>query len=459
MSTTEILSETEAKPEVITAERTADEILIEPIDPEETIFKLGLWLSGLESFLNLHNSTLAKENYLTHDWSREFRVTHSVLLSSSKLTLDLVSLVKEADGSGSKNDEFELLDNLDSYSVLAGFTSDELFELSTALRDSVLLSEGLLRAKPLSFSDWTVWNNSLLTKLKNVAVAKKLAAVAEREAGEFLPEALQGLLKEREISSALEADLKLVLPYFAKVLKWLGVIGRMLDEDRPLKTSLVLFARINELMHEMMDFINNRLMRYPNEKDELFGSLDSAAYTASIELRKVYDQELRELIAVRPSPVVYAKIENAYCLLNDSIQLTLVNFARLIEPNVEPGEIFPSIKVKEEQSIKLRQDLWNLQQEVQAAEKDIENYELDPLRAQMNEFKNDSTGFIFYKDVETVERFIEEVMLIQDDSDLVPILHRFGAYLETLLGQVNMRAVLSDHPFEPLQADPMDMFS
>jgi len=30
----------------------------------------------------------------------------------------------------------------------------------------------------------------------------------------------------------------------------------------------------------------------------------------------------------------------------------------------------------------------------------------------------------------------------------VPILHRFGAYLETLFGQVNMRTVLADHPFE-----------
>jgi len=30
----------------------------------------------------------------------------------------------------------------------------------------------------------------------------------------------------------------------------------------------------------------------------------------------------------------------------------------------------------------------------------------------------------------------------------VPILHRFGAYVETLFAQVNMRAVLEKHPFE-----------
>jgi hypothetical protein len=58
-------------------------------------------------------------------------------------------------------------------------------------------------------------------------------------------------------------------------------------------------------------------------------------------------------------------------------------------------------------------------------------------------------NYLFYKDKETVERFGEEVLATSEKKDLVPILHRCGAYLETLLGQVNMRAVLADHPFEP----------
>ena len=57
--------------------------------------------------------------------------------------------------------------------------------------------------------------------------------------------------------------------------------------------------------------------------------------------------------------------------------------------------------------------------------------------------------FLFYKDTETIERFIEEILVTKQNKDLVPILHRFGAYLETLLGQVNMRGVLAKHPFDP----------
>ncbi len=428
------------------------------VDPEEKIFQLGLWLSGLESFLNLYNSTLAKSNYLAHDWSREFRLTKSVLLLCSKLSLDLSTLAVTRESANSGVDEIESIENLDSPSDLLVFSAEELFELSTILRESILLNEGLLRADQLGFSDWTVWNNSVNAKLKSVKVVQKLIKVAERKAGESLPDALQALLTEREISSALESDLKLIMPYFAKALKWLSVIGKMLDEDRPLKPALLLFANINEQMHEMMDYINNRLIRYPNEEDELFGSLDSASYTASIELRKVYNQELRELIAVRPVPLVFSKIENSYSLLNDSLQLTLVNFAKLIEPEIEAADIFPILKDKEMHSVKLREDMWNLLQAVKEAEKDPENFPLDSLHKQLREFSQNSIGFIFYKDIETFERFVEELILTQVRKDLVPILHRFGAYLETLLGQINMRVVLANHPFEPLDSAPINQF-
>ncbi|MCB1024212.1 MAG: hypothetical protein KDB79_07475 [Acidobacteria bacterium] len=426
---------------------------------DEIVFQLGLWLSGLESFLNLYNGTLAKKDYLTHDWSREFSLIHSILLQCSKHTLDLASLVKKEDPNNSLRDEVEIIESLGSYSSLSRFSADEFFELSSALKESILLSEGLLRASSLGFNDWSVWNNSLIAKIKGVQVVQKLIKTAEMEAGEFLPVALQGLLTEREISSALEADLKLVLPYFARVLKWLSVIGEMLEKDLPLKPVLLLFARINEQMREMMDYINNRLMRYPNEEDELFGSLDSAAYTASIELRKVYDQELRQLIAVRSAPLVYAKIENSYALLNDSLQLTLVNFARLIEPDIDAFEIFPVMKEKEVQSMRLRDEMWDLLQSVQEAERNPDRYPLDSLHVKLKGFSINTMGFIFYKDIETVERFIEEIVLTKDKKDLVPILHRFGAYLETLLGQINMRAVLIRYPFAPLAKEPQEMFA
>lgn len=406
-------------------------------DVNELIFELGFWFSGLESFLNIRNHSFADESRTkatSRDWAREFRLTHSTLLLCSRLTTQLGKALKN------KKDEDDLID----FSI----ASEEIFKLSNALKDAVLLNEGLLRAAPLKFGEWTAWSNSLSDKLKSIEAIQKLITLAEKSGEDSLPEVFKNLLAAKPLPFATEADLHLILPRFAKILKWLGVVERMLERDEPLKPALLIFSRIYEQIREMMNYINNRLLRFSNEDDALFGVLDGASYAASIELRKVYNFELAGLSEIRQSPLIYAKIETAFALLNDSFQLTLVNFAQLIEPAIEPIKIFPGIKAKFEQSVILRKDLWRTLQETKKAEENPEKYPMAKLHEQLTDFGKSSLHFLFYKDKETVERFIEEVLITTNKKDLVPILHRFGAYLETLFGQVNMRIVLASQPFE-----------
>ncbi|CAN5306424.1 hypothetical protein BH20ACI1_BH20ACI1_24250 [soil metagenome] len=418
--------------------------VLSALDAADLTFEIGVWLSGLESFLNIRNHSFAEESgtkAASRDWTIEFRLTYSTLLLCSKMAFQLERIIKNRDFSSDENDKMELTNEFE-------ISVDEVYKLSQALKDSVLLNEGLLRAAPLKFGEWTAWSNFLSDKLKNLEAVDKLIQSAEKTGEEFLPDAFRQLLETRPISFAMEADLRLALPRFAKILKWLSVIEKMLKNDEPLKTSLLLFSRIYEQIHEMMTYINNRLRRFPNEEDELFGSLDGAAYTASIELRKVYNYELAGLAEIRPTPAVYAKMETAFSLLNDSFQQTLVNFAQLIEPNIEPTKLFPNFQSKFRQSMILRQNLWDILQSVKKVEQNPDGFPMNSLHKQLTDFIDTTLHFLFYKDMETVERFIEEVLITTDKKDLVPILHRFGAYLDTLFGQINMRVVLAKHPFE-----------
>jgi hypothetical protein len=406
-------------------------------DAGELIFELGFWFSGLESFLNIRNHSFADEmrtRATSRDWAKEFRLTHSTLLLCSRLTTQLGKALKN------KNDE--------AGAAEFAISPEEIFRLSAALKDAILLNEAMLRAAPLKFGEWTAWSNSLSDKLKSTEAIQKLIVLAEKAGENSLPQVLRELLETTSLPIAVEADLQLILPRFARILKWLGVVEKMLERDEPLKPTLLIFSRIYEQTREMMNYINNRLLRFPNEDDALFGVLDGASYAASIELRKVYNFELAGLSEIRQSPLIYAKIETAFALLNDSFQLTLVNFAQLIEPDIEPGKIFPSIKTKADHSLILRRDLWRILNEVKKSEENPDKYPLEKLHEQLTDFSKSSLQFLFYKDKETVERFIEEVLLTTNKKDLVPILHRFGAYLETLFGQVNMRIVLADNPFE-----------
>lgn len=398
----------------------------------ELRFELGLWLSGLESFLNIRNHSFAEEakaKAATRDWTREFRLTHQTLLLCSRLAFQIEKTLDDEDAKSAR------------------INRAEIFKLSQALKEAVLINEGLLRASTLRFADWTAWCGQLAGRFKALEIFRHVVEEAEKTGERFLPESFQRLLETKQLPAATRADLNLILPRFAKILKWLSVVEKMHAKDAPLKATLLIFARIYEQVQELIKFVDNRLLRFPNEDDALFAALDGTAYTASIELRKVYNHELAGVADLRPAPAVYARIETAYSLLNDSFQQTLVNFARLLDENVEPTAIFPNFQIKLRQSLALRQDLWTLGNTVRGCEKNTEKSAVENLHKELNEFLASSLNHLFYKDKETMERFIEEVLITTEKKDLVPILHRFGAYLETLFGQINMRTVLAKNPF------------
>src|SRR4029079_6124916 len=119
--------------------------------------------------------------------------------------------------------------------------------------------------------------------------------------------------------------------------------------------------------------------------------------------------------------------------------------ARLIDPKVEPSSIFQEIEQKLKTSLKLRTELASMLKEVRAAEAgQSAHISEERFRA----FLSGPVPSLFYKDRESVERFVEEILRTTDRKDLVPTLHRFGAYLDTIFSSVNNRTVLRDHPFE-----------
>jgi hypothetical protein len=265
----------------------------------------------------------------------------------------------------------------------------------------------------------------------------------------FLPERLKELFTENSVPFADEVDLKVILPQFGAILGLLSVVGRMLKNDEPLKPSLLIFSQVHEQTHDLISHMNNRLSRYPNEDAAMFDSLDGASYTASLELRKVFSQELTGLANIRPVPSVFARVETAYELLSDSFRQILAGFARALDPKIVASDLFPQFETKLGQSLALRKDLWRVLKSVQAAEQNPDKKLLEEVNEELHRFLDRSLAFLFHKDRETLERFSEEIFATSEKKDIVPILHRFGAYIETLLGQVNMRTVLANHPFDP----------
>jgi len=66
------------------------------------------------------------------------------------------------------------------------------------------------------------------------------------------------------------------------------------------------------------------------------------------------------------------------------------------------------------------------------------------LRAGIEKFQTESMECLRYSDCPQFEGFCEKIEVGATPTELEPVLHQFRCYLETLLGQVRMRAVLAN---------------
>ncbi len=399
-----------------------------PVASTDTLsFQLGAWLSGLKIFLTSAGNIVGASAQPRTNFIGEMRIARSVLIRCSNLSFTL------ARSATSRND--------------SGIDLSEIRKITGILREPLLTAEGLEKRGEIGFAEWQAWCRVVVTWLDNDAVIARFIALSDKGGAAFLPKKLRELITSNAATDTAESPLVKVLPRFGRILRTLDIVGELLERDEPLKFAIVLFAKA---AHQTRDLITQLELKAKagDENDALIGVIDSASYIASLELKKVMQQELSGLPGLRPATSIYARTETAYALLTESLQQILAQFARHYEPDLDIFDLFPNFQNKLNQSILLRKELHTLTKLTRATETEPEAKNIDKLNASLNQFMVTTVRFLFYKDIETFERFVEEIAVTKQKTDLVSIVHRFSAYLETLFGQVSMRAVLEHHPFE-----------
>jgi hypothetical protein len=417
--------------------------------------ELGMWLSALRSFFHPSNhpfSEAEQAEILTRDWKMEMRITRQCLLRSIQLALSLVDIESPATTPVEGADETAALNSLspanERREVYAGATNRALVALAEALNDVNTVCDALLDAPTLSFRAWASAGKIIAREIGNSEAARLLARTASHHASASLQAPLLALTRDTVKPDALGADMLIIFSDLARLLERLRFIEACLRSDSPLKQTLPIFTLVHEEARALLKFIETRALRTDDLEQTVFDALDSSNYAIAMELRKVFAHELVGLGAIRQAPAIYAKVENAHGLLRDCFQQSTVGLAQLFDPALDGARLFNAFQTKLEQSLALRRDVWTLLQLVRRAEKERDRYPIAHLLERLASFRDGSLRYLMYKDWEACERFIEEVAAARGAIELAPVLHRFGTYLETLHGQVNMRAVLANHPFD-----------
>lgn len=455
MNTTTPLTEHLTEDEAYVAPQPEPRAATGVIASNELTRELGMWLRALSSFFQIRNQPFSEADLaeaIRRDWSNEARIVRGLLLRISQLTQCLVRDQLSGGAGLNEGDEGDslnlLLHTVDQPNVFDEQTNRSFVALAEALGDDCAVCEALLEGGHVSFYAWTSLGKIIAREVERADAVRSMARLLQHQAAQHLQAPLLALARSPALAGALGADVRLIFTDLARLLDRLRYVEALLKSDQPLKQSLPIFTLIHEEARALVKFIETRAMQTEGLDETVFDTLDGTNYAISMELRKVFAHELLGLSALKQAPPIYAKVENAHGLLRDSFQQSTVGLAQLFDPSLDGAQLFSAFQTKLEQSLALRRDLWTLLQLIRRAERERDQAQVAPLLERLAEFREGSLRYLMYKDWEACERFMEEVAAARGAVELTPVLHRFGAYLETLHGQVNMRAVLAEHPFD-----------
>lgn len=388
--------------------------------------ELTAWLAALVSFFDPGNHPLAEVELAalgSRDFAGEACIVQQVLRRC--LSLGLSSAPGDESGRGTASAHGELL---------------------TALADLSALCDSLVELPRVSLSAWESFGGVVVRELSRPGVALLTDAPPRQFLAARRPELLA--VCDRVSPAPLAADMLAAFATLARALEQLSLLEPLLRRDRPLKQSLPVFTLVRKQARELSGLIESRAARACEGQTGIYEALDGAAYALGMELNKVYARELVGLAHSRHAPTIYAKVENAFGLLRDCFQQTLIGLARLFEPEFDAAPLFTNVHGRLEQSLRLREELWTMLELVRRAERERDRRPVAPLVARLRAFEEGSMRSLMFKDWESFERFAAEVAAARGAAELGPVLHRFATYLDALFNQINMRAALADHPFD-----------
>lgn len=206
---------------------------------------------------------------------------------------------------------------------------------------------------------------------------------------------------------------------------------------------LLQIIRIDTLA--LLDFTEMHALQIEGIGEPLYQVLDGMSFALRHELRRVFEDILTEPEGDEPAEVTQAKFNDAHRVLTNCMQQSIITIAQVFDPRLDGRQLFNNSKERLKQSLLLCKDLWLMINSVKAAEKNFNQETVSELQRRVQSFRNGSMHYLMYRDWGHFERLAGELdRTANDQLECEPLLHQFLCYLETLLGQVQLRAVLKE---------------
>lgn len=433
----------------------------------EYLFELEMWINSFERFFRVKNHPLSDyeiSEILNKDFTEELWVVQNVSVRMSFLCTEILTRERHNLILFERYIENELkrdfvLDSFLEKLMEQPSPEDSVTLLLDSLSDIRTIITDICKGSHVSYQSFTSIGRILIREIKRCKFIELLINFKFKPHYDKIQNKRLALIVKNIQSDQLRQHVAKVFLELFRLLNYLKFIEVDLKLDRPLKNSVMIFVLIRSELNLLADFLESKVIDNPNLSPGLKERIDAILYALRMEMKKVYNHELVGLVYQRQAQQIFVKVENSHGLIRDCLQNAIVQIAQAFDTSFDGGDIFQNLTTRLKESLKLREDLKGIIHFIHTYRENADNEDLTRLIDYLARFRDLSLKYLMYRDWDDYEKFMEEIIIASGRSEMSDVLHRFQVFLETLLGEVNKRAVLINYKPDDAELTGTDLLA
>ncbi|RMG01688.1 MAG: hypothetical protein D6726_09030, partial [Nitrospirae bacterium] len=418
--------------------------------------ELDVLLRVLDRGFNPDNHPITDRNYRTRDFYPELSAIRDVIL---RLLSILESLIPESRKNAFWFQKFAeqkfLTDrrrDIFRESLYKQDTEEKsIFLLYDSFVNLKVIIHDILRGESVSYDAFKNFGELIIREIRENRFLDPFKKEFHPEFDKIENDMVSSIvksIKQRERKRAVS----IILIYLFRVLRFLSHVDSSSHLPVVLNTAYMILVLIKSEIRDLISYIDD--LRKSGFDGKVGGAVESLSFQITMESKRVYDQELKDLLKKTNPGVVRGRIENSYGILKNTAEQSILLISQAIKPGIKEEDLFPGIETRYEQSVRLLEDVTALSWFFKIFEENFNNLELREalfasLRGYMLYFQSFTFRLLRYEDYEEFARFFEdflggspEMVIKGKQPKLLEKCRRFRIYLDTTLNLISKRAEL-----------------
>lgn len=449
---------------------------------EEHLFELEMSLKAVERFFVLDNLPISnKDNVMTRNFYYEIKILNPVVNRIVALIRMLINPEEVKAFYFKSYVEYKLIrdyarDRLMENNLRQETPKDSIFLLFNTFVNIQEILSGLAQLKKVPYVLYfnlgqLVSREIYFNRYFNPFRLSAFSKIYDRITSPVLQSIVNSIKDEH-----IKKHISIIILAFSRFLKYLKYINNTSEDPDVLKSSLPIFSLIHSEARSLKTYIESDIPKElkTTKKTEksaqplrtaFLNFLDSLSFQINMELKKTFQQILRDAAEIHSSGTLRTIIDNSKGVLNNFFQQSIVSISQIVKPEINGYDIFPDFVSRIEQSLRLREDIWIMYQLVTKFETAINSPKPNPvlIKKSFNAlqefiiyFKNLSYNLLRVSDLEDFNKFFQQIDdYLEEDlenqlkiDELKKLLHLFSIFLSTTLSHINNRQELKNKPVD-----------